>query len=303
MKLSPTGKAPDGIQFLRLEDGEACLDTAGGRNDRVLEYILRRSPYLDEYTPVVLKESKGIRVTKLTLPGLGPCVLKEMSTRAVEPGWKRLRMWFRILFRRKYRRTFLVAKAAREAGVDVYGPLAYWFTSRNGLRMFFLGEFVEGIPFETCCQAMAYPPESRETVLEGFRMLGGMAARLNTAGIINSDMLPQNCILGQTPDGHPAMHLIDLDLTFFAPAEWCKRNAFLRRMKAFRRFANPYPLNEECLSAFLSAYSGGNERLAASCRKAIGIFRRLARRRTWAAILVWLSCPPPDGPFPWNRPE
>lgn len=290
-------------RILRLEDGEAWLDATDGRADRILEYVLRRNPYGEEYHPVTLKENNGIRVTKLAIPGLGACVLKEMSTRAVPRGWARLRMGFRILFRRKYRRTFRVAKAARAAGVDVYEPLAYWFSSRDGFRMFFLCEFVEGISFESRCRAMAYPPESRETVLDGFRQLGGMAARLNANGILNSDMIPQNGILYDAPDGRTAIRLIDLDLARFAPAEWCRRSAFLRRMKAFRRFVLVYPLDDACLSAFLDAYSGGNGQLAAACRKALGIFRRLPHRKAWAAVLVWLCCPPPDVPFPWPRAE
>lgn len=303
MMRDTTGDAADGIRILRLEDGEAWVAASGGRADRIQEYVLRRDPYGEECKPETLQESNGIRVTKLDIPGLGPCVLKEMSTRAVEWGPARLRMAFRILFRRKYRRTFRVAKAARAAGVDVYEPLAYWFSSRDGLRMFFLCEFVEGISFESCCRDMARSPEFRVAVLDGFRQLGLMAARLNANGILNCDMIPRNCIVHDAPGGRPALRLIDLDLAFFAHGERCRRSAFLRRMKAFRRFVTIHPLDDGCLSAFLEAYSDGNKRLADACRKALGVFRRLPRLRTWAAILVWLCCPPPDGAFPWPRAE
>ena len=160
--------------------------------------------------------------------------------------------------------------------------------------MFFLCEFVEGESFESLARGMEYPESDRESVLAGFRALGEMAARLNDHGIVNSDMLPQNAIFAESGKGGRRLKLIDLDLAYFAPR--CGRMAFVHRMRAFRRFVTYYPLNEECLGAFLSAYSRGDAAQLARCRKALEIFRRHAKRRALAGILVWLFCPPAREP-------
>lgn len=288
------GGPPDGIERLRLPDGELWVNRNGGWGTAIREYALAGTPYREDFRPETLYENapKGIRVTKLAIPGIGTCVLKEMSTAAVR-GWRRrLEMAFRIAWRRKYRRTFAVAVATRAAGVDAYEPHAYWYRRSGGeRRMFFLCEFVEGESFEALAREMRYPESDRESVLSGFRALGEMAARLNDRGIVNSDMLPQNAIFAEDGKGGRRLKLIDLDLACFAP-QGGSRLAFVHRMRAFRRFVTYYPLNEECLGAFLSAYSRGDAGQLARCRKALEIFRRHAGRRILAGILVWLSCPP-----------
>ena len=121
-----------------------------------------------------------------------------------------------------------------------------------------------------------------------------MAARLNDRGIVNSDMLPQNAIFAEDGTGGRRLKLIDLDLAYFSP-EGGRRLVFVHRMRAFRRFVTYYPLDEACLEAFLSAYSRGDARYLRCCRKALDIFRRHARHRVLAGILVWLFCPPLHG--------
>ena len=221
------------IEIERLPHGELYLNRAGGKAGLVSQFVRAGDHYRADYRPETLLAAKGIRVTKLSIPGLGTCALKEMST-AETPGWrKKLSMWIGIAFRRKYRRTFRVALAARSAGVDAYEPHAYWHDRRNGGRQYFLCEFVDGNSFEDLARRMAYPDEDREAVLAGFRTLGNMAARLNDHGIVNSDMLPQNVILSEDGKGGTRPRLIDLDLACFAP-KWGRRMAFVHRMRAFR---------------------------------------------------------------------
>ena len=154
--------------------------------------------------------------------------------------------------------------------------------------MFFLCEFVEGRPFEDVCREMAYGEEEREEVLEGFRMLGEAAARLNECGIVNSDIIPRNCFLAEGADGRRRLRLIDLDLAYFASGKG--RMGFVHRMRALlRRYAGYYPINEECLAAFLGAYTRGDAAEEARCRRALGILERHAKRRAWAGVLLWLA--------------
>ena len=288
------GGKPDGIDRLRLPDGELWVNRAGGLDAAIRKYVFAGAPYREDFRPETLYENapKGIRVTKLAIPGIGPCVLKEMSTAAVR-GWRRrLEMAFRIAWRRKYRRTFAVAVATRAAGVDAYEPHAYWYRRSGGeRRMFFLCEFVEGESFEALARGMEYPESDRESVLAGFRALGEMAARLNDHGIVNSDMLPQNAIFAEDGKGGRRLKLIDLDLACFAPTGG-SRLAFVHRMRAFQRFVACYPLNEDCLGAFLSAYSRGDAEHFARCRKALEIYRRHPGNRLLAGMLAWLFCPP-----------
>ena len=285
---------PDGIERLRLPDGELWVNCTGGRGATIKAYVHAGAPYREDFRPETLYENarKGIRVTKLAVPGIGTCVLKEMSTAAMR-GWRRrLAMGFRIAWRRKFRRTFEVAMATRAAGVAAYAPHAYWYRRGGGeRRMFFLCEFVEGESFEALARGMQYPASDRESVLAGFRELGEMAARLNDNGIVNSDMLPQNAIFAEDGKGGRRLKLIDLDLACFAPTGR-SRLAFVYRMRAFQRFVACYPLNEECLGAFLSAYTRGNTGHLARCRKALEIYRRHPRHRLLAGMLAWLFCPP-----------
>lgn len=289
-----SGGRPDGIARERLGDGELWVNRAGGLEEALRKYVLDGDPYREAFRPETLAEDsrKGVRVTKLVVPGVGPCVLKEMSTAGVR-GWrKRLAMGFRIAWRRKYRRTFEVAVAARAAGVEAYEPHAYWYRRSGGeRRMYFLCEFVGGKSFEDLARGMAYAGRDRAAVLDGFRALGEAAARLNEHGIVNSDMLPQNAIFAADGQGGRRLKLIDLDLAYFPP-KGGERLAFVHRMRAFRRFVTHYPLDEACLGAFLSAYARGDGAYLARCRKALDIFRRHARRRVLAGVLVWLACPP-----------
>lgn len=63
--------------------------------------------------------------------------------------------------------------------------------------------------------------------------------------------------------------------------------------EGFPRFVTHYPLNEECLSAFLDAYPRGDREYAARCRKALEILKKHDRHRVWAGLWLWLLGPPP----------
>ena len=106
--LLASGGVPGGIARLRLPDGELWVSLTGGREAAVEAYVRAGAPYREDFRPEMLCENarKGISVTKLAVPGVGTCVLKEMST-ATMCGWRRrLEMAFRIAWRRKFRRTF-----------------------------------------------------------------------------------------------------------------------------------------------------------------------------------------------------
>jgi tRNA A-37 threonylcarbamoyl transferase component Bud32 len=252
--------------------------------------------YLAErFGPEVLQETETTRVTKLTVPGCGVCVLKERFVPRDAGLPKRLRQWWRIRIKQKFLRTFTVTLAARRAGVRAYEPYAVWVAGKGfAAREYFLCNFVEGASFAALCKDMHYGEAERGAVLAYFTMLGESAAMLHGNGIVNPDIIPQNCIIPKEADGRPPLVLIDFDLAFFT-ARHGRRFVFLQQMRSFRRIVSHYPFNEECLEAFLGAYAGGDSAKVARCREVLEFFRKHSGHCSFASLYVWLRYPPVAG--------
>ena len=152
--------ATHGIERISIPGGSLLLNRGFAGADAVLAFV-RAGGFLDPArAPEPLATAQpSTRATKLAVPGVGACVLKEMFVPPEAGFRRRFRIWFRMAVRRKFRRTFLVSAAARAAGIPVYEPYAYWTDRRGGLRMFFLCEFVEGPSFEDLCRGMRYRAE------------------------------------------------------------------------------------------------------------------------------------------------
>lgn len=244
------------------------------------------------FGPEVLQETESTRVTKLTVPGCGVCVLKERFVPRGAGLPKRLRQWWRIRVKQKFLRTFTVTLAARRAGVKAYEPYAVWVAGTGfAAREYFLCDFVEGASFAALCKDMRYGEAERGAVLAYFTMLGENAATLHENGIVNPDIIPQNCIIPKEADGRPPLVLIDFDLAFFT-AKRSQRFIFLQRMRSLRRIVSYYPFNDECLETFLGAYARGNSAKAARYREVLEFFRKHSGHRSFASLWVWLRYPP-----------
>lgn len=276
-------KRPFGYAYLNPDAG--CFDLIG-------EYVRSGNYLRPEYSPVVLLETPVSKVTKLELPGCGTCVLKEMFVNKSAKLSVRFKQWRRLLTNPRSKRTFIVASKARKCGIPVYEPYAFWMDNEHGIRSYFLCEFVHGMSFEDLCQGMNYGPDRRDSVISYFRMLGSTAARLHENGIIDGDMIPRNCIIPAEADGRGPLRLIDMDLAF--PVSHCgRRFCFIEKMRSFRRFVSYYPLNNECLDAFLDAYSGGDASKAEKCRNVLEYFRKHSGHRSLASFIAMFRFPVP----------
>lgn len=273
------------IHGLLLNDAAACAAS-------VLEYVNSGEWLSPRYRPQTLQEFKNSRVTKLEIPGCGTCVLKELLVNHKYGWYKQAKAWWRITFEQKFRRTFKVSLAMRRAGISVSEPFATWICTEKGVHEYFLCKFVEGDSFESLCREMRYPPESRGRVLALFSRLGEMAARMHENGIIDSDMIPRNCIITSSGAGDETLTLIDLDSSYFV-MKLGRRFVFDEEMRSFKKFVSYYPLNDECLTAFLLAYSRGDSAKAGKCREVLEYFRKHHRHCSPAAWLAMLLFSPP----------
>lgn len=273
------------IERVRTGDGELWVNGKNKASGAVEAYARDGDPYRAEVRPATLREvpETGERTSKVEVPGVGPCVLKEAPA---EPG----------AGRPDFRRPFLAAMAARAADVDVYDPLACWErTGADGKRrVFLLREWIEGTTFADLTRA---GEGGREAVVAGYRALGRLAAQLNDHWVVDADVSPQNVVVtgtAETGAGRSRWRLIDLDRAYFAPKGETRR-AFLHRMRALRRLLDDMPADDACREAFLEAYTRRDAVYGARCRKALDILRRHAGHPKRAAALLWLTCPPAWG--------
>lgn len=277
---------------IKMRFGYAYLNPSARCFAAAKEYVLSNN-YLDsKYNPVTLLETPTSRVTKLELPGCGTCVLKEMFVDRSAKLSSRYNDWRRLWLSPRSKRTFLLAHKAHECGIPVYEPYAFWIDRSNGIRSYFLCEFVKGVSFEDLCREMHYTAEAKQSVISYFKMLGETAARLHENGIIDADMIPRNCIVPAEADGRGPLTLIDLDLSFPA-SRMGRRFNFIEKMRSFRRFVTYYPLNDECLNAFLYAYCGNNAEKARKCRNVLEYFRRHGKHRSAASWIAMFRFPVP----------
>ena len=280
---------PTRIRSEKIPGGRLWLDEADASTSAVRRFVVSGEALRLPPECRLGHHTRHGAVYVADVPDVGRCVLKEFRVLRDRGLFRRLESAFKLLFVHRGLRTMRMAGRLAAAGIRTIEPLAFWTDTRGAIREFLLYRFIPGEVFGDYwmgeLSSIAPPAKGDVQLAPGalesfFGKVGEIVRAMHDAGVLHTDLHPQNFVVDDVARPAESMALIDLDSARFAHA----RNhvlgaagngggnsiAFNARMRSLFRLAQCFDREDAPLfKAFVRAYSRGDPEMEAAVSRAM----------------------------------